>query len=184
MTCVEVDEPGSSVPLPPLEADTTAIWDGAEKPAWYWHIRRAQLAAHAWPRPDSYSLHEYLRALGQSVLKPGQLRTMACMTDFANSRGITSVDRATISREVGVSEWSVTQHWKRARELGLLASRRRYDSSSVHYLVQPGATACFLDESVQDKKAHIWSDSERAWWASIGTPTPLPPPWGAGMSPF
>lgn len=159
-------------------------WNAAGRPDWYWYVRRAQLAALHWPKPGSYSKEEYLRVLNLSGLRASEMRTMAVMADFATSRGVTSVDRATISREVAVSQWTVTQHWKKSRERGLLKSRRRFDSSSVHHLLVSADSACALDEDVQDKRAHVWGDSELSWWASIGTSAPLQPPWGEGRPPF
>ena len=183
VTALEAYSRSASISLVTL-APPTAVdkWKASGSPDWY--ICRAQDSALLWPKPGEYSKDEYLRALGRSTLSASELRTMMAMADVATSRGITTVDRATISREVGVSEWTVTQHWKRARELRLLSSQRRFDSSSVHYLLVSGSIPCPLDANIKEMNAHAWSDSELAWWASIGTADELPPPWGEEHPPF
>lgn len=151
----------------------------ASSPAWY--LERARDASIQAGAGTTFDFDEYLQRLSASELKPKVIRTLVATAGTASPHGTTSVDRATIAGIVGYDESTVTQHWKLARRAGLMNSRRRWNTSSIHDFTGDGS--CVIDYGITNLAPHSWSVSDREWWQA-GDHGRRSTPWGDGRSPF
>lgn len=137
-------------------------------------------------QPDQWRPENYRVAVAEGLVKPAVKRTLLAMLD-AGLGEYTTIDRATLCELTGVRrEATISEHWRRARDAGLLESRARYNRSSVHRLNIPGVQGqgweVFSGGSVL--VPHPWTDEELAWWRKQSPESPIPPPWLEGSPPF
>lgn len=91
---------------------------------------------------EPWTVHAYRQLIDQSSLKNPVKNTLRGMVDRAGGRH-TTVDRSTLCLVTGVRrEATITAHWHRAREAGLLVSKQRWNSTSVHMGTTAGRLAC------------------------------------------
>lgn len=150
------------------------------------------LAAHrrvtlgSWP-PVTWNPDEYRAAIDQAALRLPVKKTLHTMLQAGDGE-YTTLDRATLCQLTGVRrEATITEHWRRARQAGLLSSRARFNRSSVHRFTIPGQhdLDCEAPWAGFPLRPHVWTADELAWWQQQGwTESPVPPPWGDGASPF
>lgn len=128
----------------------------------------------------------YLSAVATAPLLPSEKRTMEALLETVNPDGFTTVDRETVAAETGQTVKTVTRHWQQARAAALLASKARFNSSSVHLATVPGSGAAFPEgwAVAQPLQGHFWTDTELAWWDSPGSLDGKNAPWGNGHPPF
>lgn len=146
----------------------------------YMERRAAKLLGEAW------TVHAYRQAIDQSPLKAPVKNTLHAMLAKAGGRH-TTVDRATLCLITGVRRVAtITTHWHQAREAGLLVSRQRWNSTSVHMFLIPG-TQYSTDEALWGEPLdgwHVWSPEEDAWWDSLDCGIWITPPWGESWPQF
>jgi hypothetical protein len=111
------------------------------------------------------------------------------MLKSAQGGQYTDVDRETIRRVTGVSRVAtISEHWQRARDHGLMTSRHRYNGPSKHRLTLPWVPSAEIDDvemSINtNTHAHVWTPQEVAWWTEREADQGAPPPWGLGPAPF
>ncbi|MFF2245153.1 hypothetical protein ACFVTM_13345 [Arthrobacter sp. NPDC058130] len=111
---------------------------------------------------------------------------MTAMLDTVNPDGFTSVDRETIAADTGQTTKTVTRHWERARAAALLASKQRFNSSSVHLTTVPGAGTRLPVWAAWGRplQGHFWTDSELNWWEADASHDGKNAPWGDAHPPF
>jgi hypothetical protein len=111
----------------------------------------------------------YLSAVAAAPLLASEKRTMAALLGTVNPDGFTAVDRETVAVDTGQTVKTVTRHWQQARAAALLASKARFNNSSVHLATVPGSGAAFPAgwAVAPPLQGHFWTDTEIAWWASI-----------------
>lgn len=100
-----------------------------------------------------------------------------------NSRGVTTVDRATVAAERGCSIFTVTLHWRAATEAGLMRSKPRFDNSWIRYLGTALTRAEPYEGILRDLHPHTWVTSDYWWWL-VPDKHKSVPPWGEGQPPF
>lgn len=128
----------------------------------------------------------YLSAVAEAPLLASEKRTMAALLATVNPDGFTVVDRETIAVDTGQTVKTVTRHWKQARSAALLASKARFNNSSVHLATVPGSGAAFPQgwAVAPPLQGHFWTDTELAWWDSPASHDGKNAPWGDGHPPF
>lgn len=138
------------------------------------------LVGRAWSREN------YRAAIDRAVLRLPVKRTLHAML-MAGGGEYSTIDRATLCQLTGVRrEATITQHWNRAREAGLLVSRARYNRSSIHRFTLPGQRDidCVIPWIELGLQAHEWTTEELEWWQHQRPESPIRPPWGDGCPPF
>lgn len=161
---------------------TTAVAQEAERSIRSLYLDRlatAKITGEPW------AVHAYHQAIDRSSLKTPVKNTLRAMVDAAGGRH-TAVDRATVCLITGVRrEATITAHWHQAREAGLLASKQRYDDSSLHTFLIPGTS--YSADDVQWGEPlngwHVWTADETAWWDSLDPGRWTEPPWHSGERP-
>lgn len=128
----------------------------------------------------------FLSAIAAAPLLPSEKRTMVALLETVNPDGFTTVDRDTVAVDTGQTVKTVTRHWQQGRAAALLASKARFNNSSVHLATVPGSGAAFpvgwaLAPPLQ---GHFWTDSELAWWESEASIHGKNAPWRNGHPPF
>jgi hypothetical protein len=128
----------------------------------------------------------YLTAIDAAPLKASEKRTMAAMLGTVNPDGFTTVDRDSIAVDTGQTVKTVTRHWQQGRAAALLASKARFNNSSVHLATVPGSGAAFPPgwAVVPPLQGHFWTDTELAWWNSDASLCGKNAPWGSNHPPF
>lgn len=128
----------------------------------------------------------YLSAVAAAPLLASEKRTVAAMLETVNPDGFTAVDRETIAIDTGQTVKTVTRHWQQARAAALLASKARFNNSSVHLATLPGSGAAFPQDwaVAPPLQGHFWTDTELAWWDSPASLCGKNAPWGGGHPPF
>ncbi|MDI3194253.1 hypothetical protein QK290_07275 [Pseudarthrobacter sp. AL07] len=159
--------------------NTTAVGQEAERSIRSIYLDRrttAKLTREPW------TVHVYRKAIDQSPLKASVKKTLHGMVDGAGNRH-TTVDRATLCLRNGTTRVAtITEHWHKARDAGLLTSKERWNDSSIHTLRIPG-TYFPDDEDVYGDPMdgwHIWSSEEIAWWEALDDGSWVLPPWRDG----
>jgi hypothetical protein len=145
------------------------------------------------PTVANWTVHAYREAIDESSLKIPVKNTLHVMVDGAGSRQ-TAVDRLSLCLLTGLkAEATITAHWQKARAAGLLKSKARYNSASIHTFVIPGANFLYDADGVDDEiwgeplgGWHIWSAEESAWWEDLHPNSTVIPPWrdGGPLPPF
>ena len=140
-------------------------------------------------RPHTWDRELYLEALHTSPLKKPVRRTLVAMLDSAGGGELTTVDRSTLCSLTGIRrEATISEHWKMARHHGFLQSSARFNRSSLHRFILPGAEVLEDDwlrsSRVTPLRIHHWLPHEREWWEKVGSPEACEPPWGDGFPPF
>lgn len=140
-------------------------------------------------RPSDWDAGAWLQAVRDSDLRARVQATLFEMLKSANGGQYTDVDRETIRRATGVNRvGTISEHWQRAREHGLMASRHRYNGPSKHKLTLPWVHSAEIDDVDMrintNTHAHVWTPDEEAWWSQGEAGEGAPPPWGAGPAPF
>lgn len=140
-------------------------------------------------RPSTWSAQAWLSAVDASTLRRRVKMTLVAMLETSGYTQLTDVDRETIARLTGISRVAtITDHWHRARDHGLLASRQRFNGSSRHKLTIPGLDSREIDDmdmsTNTNTHAHVWTSQELEWWQRIDDNPSAPPPWGVGRAPF
>lgn len=128
----------------------------------------------------------YRMALDGSGLASSVKKTMYAMLDSATGQYAT-IDRASLCSKVAVRrEATITDHWRKARAAGLLVSKPRFNSSSIHKLTIPGRCDEAIDPLWLPKvlRPHLWTSDELDWWESLDVPAFSDPPWSGGVAPF
>lgn len=123
-------------------------------------------------------------ALDRAPLKSRVRDTILEMLRTADPFGRTSVSGRKLAERRGLREATICSHLEKAREAELLLSKRRYNNSSLHQLTWPGSELHPLPPGVTPVGGHTWTDGELAWWGSLDTDSPQPPPWADGRPPF
>lgn len=134
---------------------------------------------------DAWTPNLYRGAVDKALLNKGAKRTLIAMLESGAGQ-YTSIDRASLCERLGVRrEATISEHWRRGREVGLLESKARFNRSSLHRLTIPGVSAD--DDGLllgRPLLAHIWTPEELEWWHHRDADNPVPPPWREGMPPF
>lgn len=128
----------------------------------------------------------YRRAVDESKLALSVKNTMHAMLDYASGQYVT-IDRASLCSKVAVRrEATITEHWRKARAAGLLISKPRFNSSSIHKLTIPGRSDDVIDPLWLPKllRPHNWTLDELRWWDSLDVQAFSAPPWSDGLAPF
>jgi hypothetical protein len=136
--------------------------------------------------PLEWTEQAYRVALDGSGLASGAKKTMYAMLDSANGQYVT-IDRASLCAKVAIRrEATITEHWRKARAAGLLASKPRFNSSSIHKLTIPGRSDDVIDPLWLPKllRPHNWTLDELGWWEMLDVQAFSAPPWGDGLAPF
>ncbi|NKX56266.1 hypothetical protein [Arthrobacter mobilis] len=103
----------------------------------YW-LKVARHRAGNWNPAEQYDAGEYLVAVEASGLKPKVKRTIIATAGTADHCGTTTIDRATVAAMVGCRKLdTITAHWQAAERLGLIHSRRRWNTSKVQAMTLP-----------------------------------------------
>ena len=140
--------------------------------------KRAKLLGEVW------TVDTYRNAVDRSSLKAPVRRTLHAMVDSTSGRH-TTIDRASLCLLTGVAwEGTITEHWQRARDAGLLTSAARYNRSSLHTFTIPGRELPDLDPDASLFWPHVWTEAEIAWWDVLDSGTWAVPPWRDGRPPF
>lgn len=108
------------------------------------------------------------------------------MVDHAGAQ-YSTIDRATLLQLTdGRREATISAHWRQARSHGLLASKQRFNATSIHKFTIPGVDNASFDEALlaTPLRCHIWSLEELAWWEELDAMAPTAPPWSDGLPPF
>lgn len=131
----------------------------------------------------------YLEALATSQLKKPVRKTLATMLESAGGGQFTTIDRSTLCSLTGIRrEATISEHWKLARQQGLLRSSARFNRSSVHRFILPGSGLLEEDwlssSALTSLRVHHWLPHEREWWEAVGSQAASRPPWGDGTPPF
>lgn len=98
-----------------------------------------------------------------------------------------TIDRATLLQlTTGRREATISAHWRQARSQGLLASKQRFNATSIHKFTIPGVDDATIDElgHATPLRWHIWSPEELAWWEALDPKALTSPPWSEGLPPF
>lgn len=144
--------------------------------ALYVDRRRAAAASGA-----PWTIHAYRDAVDRSRLKSSVKNTLHVMVDYAGGPQ-TAVDRLTVCLLTGLkSECTITDHWQKARDAGLLTSKARWNRTSVHTFHVPGLQ--HVDDEVWGEPLggwHVWAADEIAWWDSLRGGSWDSPPWRDG----
>ena len=134
----------------------------------------------------SWTVAGYHQVIDRSSVETPVKATLRAMVDGAGGRH-TTVDRATLCQITGVRrEATITAHWQEARAAGLLASRQRWNNTSFHTFLIPGADHS-ADEEVWGEPMggwHGWMPEEIDWWERLDGEERIAPPWGHGRPPF
>jgi hypothetical protein len=166
----------------------TASNSGAAQGAWDAPADALQRVRAAAARRALPYFHKdsYLSAVADAPLKASEKRTMTALLETVNPDGFTTVDRETVAVDTGQTVKTVTRHWQQARAAALLASKARFNSSSVHLATVPGSGAAFPQgwAVAPPLQGHFWTDTELAWWDSAASPDGKNAPWGDGHPPF
>ncbi|WP_156945034.1 hypothetical protein [Arthrobacter sp. I3] len=111
---------------------------------------------------------------------------MAALVETVNPDGFTTVDRETVAVDTGQTVKTVTRHWQQARAAALLASKARFNNSSVHLATVPGSDAAFPRgwAVAPPLQGHFWTDTELAWWDCPASLDGKNAPWGDAHPPF
>lgn len=128
----------------------------------------------------------YLSAIADAPLLASEKRTMAALLETVNPDGFTTVDRETVAADTGQTVTTVTRHWQQGRAAALLASKARFNNSSVHLATVPGSGAAFPAgwAVAAPLQGHFWTDREIAWWDSGASLDGKNAPWGDRHPPF
>jgi hypothetical protein len=145
------------------------------------------------PNVPFWTVHAYREAIDASALKDPVKNTLRVMVDGAGSR-LTAVDRLSLCLLTGMkAEATITAHWQKARAAGLLKSKARWNSTSIHTFRIPGASFLYDADGVDDEVWggplggwHIWTAEEAAWWENLHPESRTIPPWrdGRHLPPF
>lgn len=165
--------------VPKATATATHVW--LEGAAWYIQRMRTRPAVANGLMFCSVTFRD---ALDRSPLKSRVRDTLLEMLHSADAFGRTSVSGRKLAGRLGLREATITSHLEKARRAELLLSKRRYNNSSVHQLTWPGSDFHPPLPGVKPVRGHTWTDGELAWWSSLDTDSPQPPPWGDGRPPF
>lgn len=128
----------------------------------------------------------YLSAVAAAPLLASEKRTMAALLETVNPDGFTAVDRETVAVDTGQTVKTVTRHWQQGRAAALLASKARFNNSSVHLATVPGSGAAFPERwaVAPPLQGRFWTDTELAWWDSSASLYGKNAPWGSNHPPF
>lgn len=128
----------------------------------------------------------YHQAIDESSLKNPVKNTLRAMVDRAGSRH-TTVSRPTLCFVLKMTRVAtITGHWDKARDAGLLKSVQRHNESSVHTFLIPGTNSLEEEDLWGDPMDgwHVWTPEENVWWHSLKDGERIAPPWGDGRPPF
>lgn len=145
------------------------------------------------PSVANWTVHAYHTAIDESSLKTPVKNTLRVMVDGAGNRQ-TAIDRLTLCLRTGLkAEATITEHWQKARAAGLLKSKARWNATSIHTFLIPGANFLYDADGVDDEVWgeplggwHIWTAEETAWWEGLHQGSRATPPWrdGRHLPPF
>lgn len=162
-----------------------SIQDGGqlESPAWFVHRQqtRPRVSADGGTAFDIDVFHEALEA---SPLKDKVQATMLEMLYSTDEFGRTKVSGRRLAAGLSIREATVSSHLNKAREVGFLLTKYRYNKSPCQQLAWPGSGIHPPQPGISPLRPRIWTDGEVAWWRSLDTSFPLSPPWGEGAAPF
>lgn len=108
------------------------------------------------------------------------------MVDHAGAQ-YSTIDRVTLLQLTdGRREATISAHWRQARSHGLLASKQRFNATSIHKFTIPGVDDACVDGLglATPLRCHIWSPEELAWWEGLDAKALTVPPWSDGFPPF
>jgi hypothetical protein len=173
---------GASLSVTTLDTATTAGALEAER-AIRWYLDRR---ASAKLMDEPWTVAAYLLAIDQSSLKTPVKNTLRAMVDRAGGRH-TTVSRPTLCFTLKMTRVAtITAHWDKARDAGLLKSVQRHNESSVHTFLMLG-TDTLDEERLWGEPMdgwHVWTPEENVWWDSLDGGEGMTPPWGDGRPPF
>lgn len=153
-------------------------------PAWYLKRQQTKPVIAATEDEATYSSDTFLRALESSLLKQRVRTTLRELMNSADELGRTAISGRCVAAKLGIREATVSSHLAKARDSGFLLTKYRYNNSPLQQLTWPGSSIHPPRSDVSPLTSRIWSDGEVAWWTSLRTEWPLPPPWGSGEPPF
>lgn len=133
-----------------------------------------------------WTAERYREAVEASSLRASVRNTLHAMVDHAAAQ-YSTIDRATLLQLTGGRrEATVTAHWDKARSHGLLVSKQRFNTTSIHKFTIPGADSADIDVLAigMPLRAHLWTPAELAWWDTLSVDDPEEPPWSADQAPF
>lgn len=157
---------------------------GLPSPQWYYRRQRTRPRLNASADCATFSVDTFHESLGASALKSRVRATLVEVLYHADEFGRTSVSGRRLAMTLGIREATVSSHLSKARDTGFLLTKYRYNNSPVQQLAWPGSGIHPPQPGVSPLTSRIWSDGELAWWTSLSTDWPLPPPWGVGEPPF
>lgn len=147
-----------------------------------WYLARAS-ASTIRVNPAPWTQAEFAAVISSSSLSDGAKETMRATALTANARGVTTVDRATVSAVTGLSTWTTTQHWKSAEQLGLMLSKPRFNNTSVRHLGPEAFRTPPFEASIMIQFENTWTAADHQWHTTANKYR-HDPPWGAGRPPF
>jgi hypothetical protein len=133
-----------------------------------------------------WTAERYLEAVDASALKRKVRTTLYAMVDHAGAQ-YSTIDRATVLQLTeGRREATISAHWRQARSHGLLVSKQRFNATSIHKFIIPGAGDALVDELALGTplRGHVWTPEELSWWEGLDVTAPTAPPWSDGPPPF
>lgn len=154
-----------------------------ESPVWFLHRQQARPPESA-DGGTAFDIDIFHEALVASPLKDKVQATLLEMLYSADESGRTMVSGRRIAARLGIRDATVSNHMGKAREHGFLLTKYRYNNSSVHQLTWPSSELHPALPGLTPVRPHIWTDGELAWWGSLDTDSPQPPPWADGPPPF
>jgi hypothetical protein len=106
---------------------------------------------------------------------------MIATLDTADANGVTAFSGRSVSTTLGVRAATVSDHWKQARQAGLLITRYRFNNSSIQQLSWPGREVEPPPAGAIPLTLRPWTSPEVEWWANGAQ---FPPPWEDAQPPF
>lgn len=156
---------------------------GLPSPQWYYRRQRTR-PKNSSANCATFSSDAFNESLGASALKSRVRATLVEVLYHADELGRTSVSGRSLAKTLGIREATVSSHLSKARDAGFLLTKYRYNNSPIQQLTWPGSGIHPPQPSVSPLAQRMWSDGELAWWTSLNTEWPLPPPWDPGEPPF
>lgn len=153
-------------------------------PIWFLHRQQTRPLVPADDRGSVFDIEIFHKALEASPLKRKVRDTLLEVLYSADEVGRTTMSGRRLAARLGIREATVSNHLSKAREAHFLLTKYRYNRSPVHQLAWPGSRMHPPQPGISPLDSRIWSDSEMAWWSSLHTDRPLPPPWSSGEPPF
>lgn len=153
-------------------------------PRWFLRRQQTRPVLEALHPEAAYSSGTFFEFLEMSPLKERVRATLSEVAHAADEFGRTTVSGRRLAASLGIREATVSSHLSKARAAGFLITKYRFNNSPVQQLAWPGSGIHPPQPGVSPLTQRQWSDAEVAWWNSLHTCRPIPPPWGSGEPPF